>query len=109
MRSRGRRPGRAGEYTMTMNGRASGLVRVVASGEGTFMTHGFVKDGRPQPESYSSKSTSDEDMLDVRMTFDGGAMKELAASEPPPSKDYRDQQRRKRINDILTKARTAMA
>ena len=76
-----------GEYTMTMNGRASGLMRVLTSGEGIFTTHGRAQDGRPVPESYSSKSTSDDDTLDVKMVLDGGTVKELTASEPPPSKD----------------------
>jgi hypothetical protein len=76
-----------GEYTMSMNGRASGMMRVLASGEGRFTTHGLVKDGLPVPESYSSKSTSDDDTLDVTMVLDGGAVQELTASPPPPSKD----------------------
>jgi hypothetical protein len=76
-----------GEYTMSMSGRASGVVRALASGEGTFTTHGIMKDGRPVPEDYNSKSTSDDDTLDVKMVLDGGTVKELTASPPPPSKD----------------------
>jgi hypothetical protein len=76
-----------GAYTMTMRGRASGMMRFLASGDGNFSTHGQIKDGRLLPENYNSTSTSDDEKLDVKMLFADGSVKELTASPPPPSKD----------------------
>ncbi|MEA2905482.1 MAG: hypothetical protein QOI12_2869 [Alphaproteobacteria bacterium] len=76
-----------GEYAVSMTGRASGVMRVLTSGEGTLTARGAVKDGRPVPESYVSTTTSDDDTLAVKMTFEDGSVKELTASAPPPSPD----------------------
>jgi hypothetical protein len=76
-----------GEYTVTMGGRGAGLMRVLTSGEGNLTTRGVIKDGRLQPTSYRSKTTSDDDTLDVTMTIEDGNVTELAASAPPPSDD----------------------
>jgi hypothetical protein len=76
-----------GEYTASMTGRASGVMRVLASGEGTLQTQGTIRDGRPVPVRYVSTTTSEDDTLDVKMTFDDGVVKELSASTPPPSND----------------------
>src|SRR5262245_10685064 len=54
-----------GEYTISMTGRASGVMRVLASGEGTMSTRGNLTDGRPVPQSYTSTTTSEDDTLDV--------------------------------------------
>lgn len=74
-----------GEYTISASGRASGLMRVLASGEGTLTSHGDFKDGRPAPTSFTSTTISDDDTLDVKMTIEDGSVKELTASPPPPS------------------------
>jgi hypothetical protein len=39
------------------------------------------------PLRYVSTTTSEDDTLDVKMTFEDGNVKELAASDPPPSRD----------------------
>jgi hypothetical protein len=75
------------QYTMSMNGRAKGVLRVLASGEGVLTARGVIRDGRPVPASYESKTTSDDDTLDVKMIFNGGNVTELSASPPPPSED----------------------
>jgi hypothetical protein len=77
----------AGEYTASMTGRASGVMRVLASGEGTLQTRGTIRDGRAVPVRYVSTTTSEDDTLDVKMTFEDGVVKELSASTPPPSND----------------------
>lgn len=76
-----------GEYTITMSGRASGVLRVLASGEGTLTNHGDLKDGRLSPTSFTANTTSDDDKLDVKMTIEDGNVKDLTASAPPPAKD----------------------
>jgi hypothetical protein len=77
----------AGEFTVSMSGRAAGLMRVLTSGEGSLTAHGIIKDGRPSSASYTSKTTSDDDTLDVKMAIEDGRVTALAASAPPPSDD----------------------
>ena len=74
-------------YTISMGGRASGVMRILASGEGTFSTRGTRKDGRLIPTDFVSKATSEDDTMDVKMVFADGSVKELSASAPPPSND----------------------
>jgi Protein of unknown function (DUF3108) len=76
-----------GEYTATMSGRGAGLMRLLTSGEGNLTARGILKDGQAQPTRYQSKTTSDDDTLDVTMTIEDGNVTELAASAPPPSND----------------------
>lgn len=76
-----------GEYTISVSGRASGLMKVLTSGEGTLTSHGDLKQGRPAPSSYISTTTSDDDKLDVKMKIEDGDVKELVVSSPPPSPD----------------------
>ncbi len=75
------------DYTITMAGRANGILRVLASGDGTLTTTGTIKDGRPVPARYVSSTVADDDKLEVRMTFEDGSVKELVASDPPPMRD----------------------
>lgn len=75
------------EYTITMSGRASGVLRVLASGEGTLTSHGDLKDGRLSPTSFAANTSSDDDKLDVKMTIADGTVQDLTASAPPPAKD----------------------
>jgi hypothetical protein len=77
----------ADRYTATASGHASGVLRVLASGEGTLEAHGLVKDGALSPTEFTAKTKSDGDNADIRMVLDGGAVKDLDASTPPPSED----------------------
>jgi len=92
------------DYSITMTGRASGLLRVLASGEGTLTTVGIVKDGRPTPTRYVSSTTADDDKLDVTMTFEDGNVKDLQVSEPPvvPDRVPLTEAHRKGVTDPLT-------
>jgi hypothetical protein len=63
------------------------VLRVLASGEGTLEAHGLVKDGALSPTEFTAKTKSDGDNADIRMVLDGGAVKDLDASTPPPSED----------------------
>jgi hypothetical protein len=74
-------------YTTTANGMASGVLSVLVNGEGAVDTRGVVEDGRLTPKSFTSHITDDEGKSDLRMTFDGDAVKELVAQEPPPRPD----------------------
>jgi hypothetical protein len=77
----------ADQYTATASGHASGVLRVLASGEGKLETHGLVKDGALAPTEFTAKTKSDGDNADIKMALDGGVVKDLDASTPPPSED----------------------
>ncbi|MGH6768666.1 MAG: DUF3108 domain-containing protein [Xanthobacteraceae bacterium] len=76
-----------GRYRLTVSGRASGMLRVIASGEGSLTASGAMIDGRPSPAEFVARTTTDDDTLDVRLGFDGGNVTALAASAPPPGPD----------------------
>jgi hypothetical protein len=67
------------EYTTSANGRASGVMRVLVSGEGTVSTRGAIVDGRLVPATFTSSTTRDDEKAEVKMTLDGGAVKDLSA------------------------------
>jgi hypothetical protein len=75
------------DYLITMSGRASGMMRVLASGDGTLRTRGVLTDGRPAPTEFTARTTTDDDTLDVKLVIDGGNVTELSASEPKPHPD----------------------
>ncbi len=75
------------QYAMSMSGRASGALRILSASEGTFNARGTLVNGKPLPSEFAAKTKSDDDTLDVKMTFQDGSVKELTASAPPPSND----------------------
>ncbi len=77
----------ADSYAISANGRASAMLRILASGDGILAARGVIKDGKASPLSFSSKTSQDDDTLEVAMTFEDGAVKELKASAPQPSAD----------------------
>ena len=74
-------------YLITMSGRASGMMRVLASGDGSLRTRGALTGGRPSPTEFTARTTTDDDTLDVKLTIDGGNVTALSASEPEPDPD----------------------
>jgi hypothetical protein len=74
------------EYAISARGSAGGLMKVLVDGEGSFTTRGLIKDGHPVPTNFTSKIVSPAENSDVRMVFDEGNVKELAAT-PPLSSD----------------------
>ena len=73
------------EYAISAHGRAGGLMKALVDGEGSFSTHGIIKDDHPVPTKFSSKTVSNSETSDVIMVLDEGSVKELAASPPPGS------------------------
>jgi Protein of unknown function (DUF3108) len=69
------------QYAAAASGRASGLVRVIVSGEGSSTVRGAVKQGRLVPSSFAANIRSHES-YDVRMEMSGGNVKALT-NEPP--------------------------
>jgi Protein of unknown function (DUF3108) len=75
------------EYAISARGRAGGVMKVLSvDGEGSFNTHGAIKDGHPVPINFTSKIVSNNETSDVTMVFDEGGVRELTAT-PPPSQD----------------------
>jgi hypothetical protein len=77
----------AAHYLITMSGRASGMMRVLASGDGSLRTRGALTDGRPAPTEFTARTTTDDDTLDVKLVIDGGNVTAFSASEPAPDPD----------------------
>src|ERR1043166_3042687 len=68
-------------YASAASGRASGLMRVLVSGEGSSRVRGTVKQGRLTPASFAANIHSYES-YEVRMEMSGGNVRALK-NEPP--------------------------
>ena len=77
----------AAEYSATASGRASGIFSILISGEGVVSVRGILKDGRPQPTSYVSAVTRDDEKTGSRMTIEAGKVRDLVVEEPTPETD----------------------
>jgi hypothetical protein len=73
------------EYKISTRGRAGSIVKVLLDGEGSFITQGTNVDGRLEPKSFNSKIVSNGGTSEVTMAFEGGRVKELAATALPGS------------------------
>lgn len=69
------------QYAAAATGRASGLMRMLASGEGSSTVRGAVKQGHLIPSSFVANIHS-HDSYEVRMEMSGGNVKALK-NEPP--------------------------
>ena len=91
-------------YMAAASGRASGLMRVFASGEGSSAVRGLIKRGRLLPASFAVTMRS-HDSFDVRMEMSGGNVKELQSEppvEPSPDRIPLTEAHRKGIVDPMT-------
>jgi hypothetical protein len=92
------------EYSGSMTGRGSGVMRILASGDGNMTVQGQVRDGHPIPVRYVSATKADDDTLDVKIAFENGNAVEVEASPAPPGGDRvaLTDQDREGITDPLT-------
>ncbi|HEY1543141.1 MAG TPA: DUF3108 domain-containing protein [Xanthobacteraceae bacterium] len=74
-------------FTAAASGRASGMLRILASGEGALRTTGAVIDGKLVPATFTLSTTSDEEKDAVKMTIDGGNVTALAAETSAPHEE----------------------
>ena len=72
-------------YIASAHGKASGMLSVLVSGEGSVITHGVIADDRLVPSDFTSRISDDEGNSDLRMTFEDGAVKNLIGPPPPPA------------------------
>jgi hypothetical protein len=73
------------DYSITAIGRVGGAVRALLNGEASLTTHGIVRDGRPEPRSFTSKIKSEEESDAVTMALEAGNVTELILTPPAPS------------------------
>jgi len=73
------------EYRMSARGRAGGIVKVLLDGEGFFVTQGTNVDGELEPKSFTSKIVANKGTSEITMVFEGGSVKETAATPLPGS------------------------
>jgi uncharacterized protein DUF3108 len=93
------------QYSATASGATSGLLRILASGQGTSAARGTVSGGQPIPSSYASKIIRDRHVDDVRITFAGGAVKDYVADPPAAPTSDRvplTEAHRRGVNDPMT-------
>lgn len=75
------------QFVAVASGTTTGLARVFGKGEGTSATRGTVKGNGFSPTSYSASMTTGRRTEDIRITLNGGTVKEFDVVPPlPPSK-----------------------
>jgi len=73
------------EYTSAANGRASGLLRALVTGEGALSAHGAVVDGRLVPAGFSARTAGDDETSSTTMTLESGDVKDVTAETSAPA------------------------
>jgi len=71
-------------FTSAASGQASGMMRFVVSGEGAMRATGAIVDGRLVPATFVLGTTHDQDHDTIKMTLDGGNVKDLTAETNVP-------------------------
>lgn len=74
-------------YAVAASGRARGLMRIFASGEGTLSARGSIDGSRAVPMEFIARTTTDDDTLDVKLAMADGNVTELSASQPKSEPD----------------------
>lgn len=77
----------AADYTTQANGRVSGFISLLVSGEGNVTVKGQVRDGRPQPTSFVSAVVREDEKVNVQFALEGARVRDLKVEEPPLEAD----------------------
>jgi Protein of unknown function (DUF3108) len=72
------------QYIATANGKTTGLLRILASGEGATASRGYVSHGNLIASTYVSSITTDKRTEELRINLAGGNVKDYAI-DPPTS------------------------
>jgi hypothetical protein len=72
------------QFMAVASGMTTGLARVFGKGEGTSAARGLVRSNVFLPVSYSSTVTTGKKTEEVRITLNGGAVKEFEVKPPTP-------------------------
>jgi len=76
-------------FMAVASGMTTGLARVFGKGEGTGASRGLVKGNEFSPTSYSSSMTTGRKTEEVRITLNGGAVKDFDVKPPTPPSTLR--------------------
>lgn len=74
-------------YVTSAQGKASGMLSMLVSGEGSVVAQGTIADDRAVPTSFISSITDDGGKSEVRMTLENGNVKDMIG--PPPEASNR--------------------
>ena len=74
------------QYSASVNGATTGLMRVLTEGEGSTVAHGTINGGRVESSTYVSTIKSRKQKDEVHVTLDKGGVKDSSA-DPPPDHD----------------------
>jgi hypothetical protein len=72
------------QFTAAASGATAGLLRVLASGQGSGASRGYIVSGNPVPATFAASITSDKKTEEIRMTLASGGVKEFAVTPEPP-------------------------
>ncbi len=100
------------QYLATANGRATGLLRMIGSGEGIAVARGSISQGRLVPSTSAANIITSRGTNDVRMSFRRGNVKEILAeppTEPSPDRVTVTEAHRHGVLDPLTAGVIAVA
>jgi hypothetical protein len=98
---------REDQFTATVSGVTSGLLQVIASGQGRSAVHGTMSAGQPVGTAYASSIVAGKKLDEVRMLMSGGTVKEFMV-EPPvipsPNRVPLTEAHRRNVTDPVTAA-----
>jgi hypothetical protein len=72
------------QFTAAASGATAGLLRVLASGQGSGASRGYMVSGNPVPATFAASITSDKKTEEIRMTLASGGVKEFAVTPEVP-------------------------
>jgi hypothetical protein len=70
-------------YATSANGKASRVLSVLISGEGSLSTSGKIENGQMAPTYFSSSIFDEDGKTEIQVIFSAGISKELVIQEPP--------------------------
>jgi hypothetical protein len=95
------------QFSASVNGATSGIVRWFTKGQGMTTARGTVTAGQPAATIYASSIRTDKRYDDVRMTMGGGNIKDFVAeppSAPSPDRVPLTEAHRRGVSDPMTAA-----
>lgn len=93
------------QFTAAASGMTTGLARVFASGQGTGASRGAIKDNDFVPANYAATTTTGRRTDDVRISLNGGHVKDFEVSPPTPDVSTRvpvTEAHRRNVTDPMT-------
>jgi hypothetical protein len=95
------------EYTAAVSGMTSGLLKIFTGGKGTGSVHGAVAGGQFTPANYAASINTHKKTEDIRVSLNGGKVKEYKIEPPQEPNDERvpiTEAHRQGVTDPMTGA-----